>query len=177
MRRVDYYNARRLTEFSTRSDLLEVVVGQHAIVLVDLVRAHANGQDTTVLGQRLQKIQDAWIRVLVRRSGPAVDEKQYRFERTVAVMVQKFIDFTRALVLDGQIVEFDQDYGQFYRFFSAKAQRACGETVRKFNAYVRFLSSVVYVDPNVEPERALEQATHVIITGTNLGSWLDVILN
>lgn len=180
----EYYNARRLTEYSARVDLLEVVVGQHAIVLIDLVRAHRKGHDTTTLGQRLQRVQDAWVRVLVHRSGPmdiADNEKEYRFQRTVAAMVQKFIDYTRSLALadNGAVVaDFDQGCAEFYRFFTHQAKRACDETVKKFRDYVRYLVQLINVVPwNDDSPRALECATSCIITGMNLGSWLDVILN
>lgn len=189
--RREFQDLRRPLEFNRggtqRARLLETIIGQHALVMIDLVRWRNQPQTHAGLMSKLKTVQEDWTNVLLYQSGQDTkntrtreEEREFRFQRTVYAMVDAFVKFlwdTIANKTDGDDKDLKLDWIDMYSMISPKAARFYKETTQKFQTYKSYLCELSYFAPDeLETSAFYIAASAAIVTGTNLGAWLDVVL-
>ncbi len=155
------------------------------MLMVDFVRLQNKpAMLQNELVAKLKGIQEAWTNILLFQSGqdtkntrPREEEREFRFQTTVHAMVKEFMDHVLAIVTSGGIVgdEPPFDWVDMYGMISPKAARFYNETTQKFKTYVRFIVELASFE-QMDTSAFYMAASAVLITGSNLGAWLDLVL-
>jgi hypothetical protein len=190
----EFFELRRSIELTRAGErkarLLETIIGQHALVMVDLMRL----QNRDALIAKLKDLQDSWTNILLYRSGQdkrntrdRVTEREYRFQRTVYGMVEEFMQHflhvigsrgnpSSVVMMMGPGTE--AKWVDFYGLLSPQAASKFADTLKKFQDYIRYVGELsAYTDPEqIETSAFYTAATACVVVGINLGAWLDLVL-
>ena len=166
------------------SRLLDTVIARHALVMIDLARSGPRARDPLVA--RLKDIQEAWTNILLYRAGQntkntrdRVTDREFRFQRTVYAMVDEFLQLLLGMVLGGgggggrELIK--RDWIDFYGLLSPSVMRFYKETMQKFHDYVLHVYDIAQFK-EFESSHFFVAASACVVAGSNLGSWLDLIL-
>lgn len=171
-----------------KSRLLDTIIGQHAFIMIDLVRMRANPPARDALVAKLKDVQEKWTNVLLYRAGQNTKntldkqtEREYRFQRVVYAMVDEFVNQLLQMIADPPVDSFAvRNVGEwidFYGMLSANASRYYQKTLEHFQDYVWHVRDVASYSSNQTGTTSFFIASSAcVVSGARLGSWLDLIL-
>lgn len=175
-----------------KSRLLDTIIGQHAFVMIDLVRMRDHPQARDALIAKLKDVQEKWTNVLLYRAGQNTkntldkqsDAREYRFQRVVYSMVEEFVNHLKQLVLSSSpappgIERSIEEWVNFYGLLSADASRFYQKTLALFQDYVWHVHDVASHLKTTTDQTAANfyiASIACVVAGARLGAWLDLIL-
>ncbi len=198
--RREFQELRRVYEHTRGGEkaarLLNTIIAQHAFAMVDLVRMRHHPPSRDALVAKLKDLQERWTNVLLYRAGQNTKntldkrtEREYRFQRTVYAMVDEFVQHLLRIVvgggggafgeeLDGFITDgVKRDWVDFYGVLSPGILRFYKETMQKFGDYIYHVRDIARFTPDQLGSSAFHiAASACVVSGSNLGAWLDLIL-
>jgi hypothetical protein len=155
---------------------LETIVGQHAIIMIDMIRR--NGPQT---GARLEENRAKWEfavffalgqeNVVTRQHDPL--QLEHKFQQTVNTMLRTFTDGIVGAVMRAE--PFDANpCADFYAVLSTRAVYVASQVCEKIQIYLYYLIQLSRTERDTDAFYSL--AISCIVAATNLGLYLDYIL-